>query len=162
MKFRTIIALALVMLILQTQTSIAVAQNQTSATNPQREWASLSVIPPGDRVIVERVDRRRIRGRLRGVSDTALGLSRGNDVMDINRQDIRRVYRVLDGSVGRSAVRGAAIGGLGAAVVGSISAEGDYKALAGFGFGVIGAGIGALVGGLRGSRARRVLIYEVR
>jgi hypothetical protein len=110
-----------------------------------------------------------LKGRLIGVSDTALTLARGDITTNATRGDALRVYRVISKSAKRATMIGlgigAGVGGLGsgvAAASASASGEPGEYGLAVLIYAAIGAGVGALTGYLVGSRKHRELIYETR
>jgi len=142
----------------------AVAQQGNAST----DWSVVTAISPGEKLSIELKDGKKIKGRLRTISDSTLTLDRGSKTSDHSRDSIARVYRMAGSagkSVGKAAAIGAAIGG--GAGVGVGVASGGYEDLSrgeiagilgAVGAGV-GAGIGAIVGGL-GSKEKKVLVYQ--
>lgn len=157
-------ALLMVMLIFLMSVSPTFAQNPGVST----DWSTVMAISAGEKVSIETKDGKKLKGRIRSVSDTMVTLDRGSKTSDLTRDSISKVYR-MEGStgksVGKAALIGAAIGGgigigLGVASGGYEDlSRGEVAAIAGGVLSVIGAGIGALVGGL-GSREKRVLVYQ--
>jgi hypothetical protein len=132
-------------------------------------WEGLKSIPPGDEVSVRLRNGQTLKGRLISVSDTALTLTRGDLTTDVTRGDALRVHRVISKSAKRATLIGlgigAGVGGLGsgvAAASASGSGEPGEYGLAVLIYGAIGAGVGALIGYITGSRKHRELIYETR
>jgi hypothetical protein len=132
-------------------------------------WEGLKSIPPGDEVRVRLRNGQTLKGRLISVSDTALTLARGDIITDVTRGDALRVHRVILKSAKRATLIGlgigAGVGGLGggvAAATASGSGEPGEYGLAVLIYGMIGAGVGALMGYIVGSRKHRALIYETR
>jgi hypothetical protein len=132
-------------------------------------WEVLKAIPPGDEVSVRLRNGQTLKGRLISVSDTALTLTRGDLTTDVSRGDALRVHRVISKSAKRATLIGlgigAGVGGLGsgvAAASASGSGEPGEYGLAVLIYGAIGAGVGALIGYITGSRKHRELIYETR
>lgn len=132
------------------------------------DWSTVQAIAPGEKVSIETRDGKKMKGRLRSVSDTMVTLDRDSKTSDLSRDSISKVYRLVGSagkSVGKAAAIGAAIGGgigvgLGVASGGYEDlSRGEIAAIAGAVLGVIGAGIGAVVGGL-GSKEKKVLIYQ--
>jgi small nuclear ribonucleoprotein (snRNP)-like protein len=163
MKSRT---LALLMVAFTALVSVTPTLAQQG--NASNDWATVMAVSPGEKLSVELKDGKKIKGRLRTVSDSMLTLDRDSKSSDLSRDSISRVYRLV-GSAGKSVGKAAAIGaGIGAgAGIGVGIASGGYETLsrgevAGI-LGVvgagIGAGIGAIVGGL-GSKETRVLVYQ--
>lgn len=146
--------------------------NSTPAMAQQvsSDWSAVTAISSGEKISVELKDGKKMKGRLRSVSDSILTLDRGSKTTDVSRDSIARVYRMAGAagkSVGKAAAIGAAIGG-GAGVGLGISAggyedlsRGELAGILGAVGAGLGAGIGAIVGGL-GSKEKRVLIYESR
>lgn len=163
MKSRTL-ALTMVVFTLLMNVAPAIAQ-QPSASS---DWSAVTAISAGEKVSVELKDGKKMKGRLRTVSDSMMTLDRGSKTSDISRDSVSRVYRMV-GSAGQSVAKAAAIGaGIGGGIgVGVGIASGGYEDLSrgeiagilgAVGAG-IGAGIGAVVGGL-GSKEKKVLVYQ--
>ncbi len=132
------------------------------------EWSAVTAISPGEKLSIELKDGKKLKGKLRTVTDSMVTLERGSKMTDASRDSISRVYRMA-GSAGKSVGKAAAIGaGIGGGIgVGLGIASGGYEdigrgeiaaVLGGVGA-ALGAGIGAIVGGL-GSKEKRVLVYE--
>ncbi|MBC8030585.1 MAG: hypothetical protein H7Z16_10780 [Pyrinomonadaceae bacterium] len=163
MKSKT---LALLMVVFTFLLSLPTAMAQQVSVSS--DWSVVTAISPGEKVSIELKDGKKIKGRLRTVSDSMVTLDRGSKTSDHSRDSISKVYR-MSGSAGKSVGKAAAIGaGIGGGIgVGLGVASGGYEdlsrgevaAIAGGVLGVIGAGIGAIVGGL-GSKEKRVLVYQ--
>ena len=132
------------------------------------DWSTVMAISPGEKLSVETKDGKKVKGRLRSVSDSMLSLDRGSKTSDLSRDSVSRVYRLVGSagkSVGKAAAIGAGVGG--GAGIGVGIASGGYEDLSrgqvagilGLVGAGIGAGIGAIVGGL-GSKETRVLVYQ--
>src|SRR6266498_2398335 len=106
-------------------------------------WEVLKAIPPGDEVRVRLRNGQTLKGRLISVSDTALTLARGDITTDVTRGDALRVHRVISKSAKRATLIGL---GIGAGLVAVVA----------------GAGGGALIGYIMGSRKQNALVYETR
>lgn len=164
MRSRTV-ALSLAFLLLLTHPSTSLAQGAPAPN----EWSVVKTVPPGDELTVKLKNGQTIKGRLKVISDVHLTLARGQKSFEIDRQDVRQIHRIVPKSAARPALigagTGAAIGagGIAIAVAADESGgDGGEAAAAIFGFAIIGAGIGALVGLAFGSRQMKVLIYEAR
>lgn len=163
MKSR-MLALTMVVFMLLMGVTPVLAQ-QTTATS---DWSAVTASSTDEKISVELKDGKKMKGRLRSVTDSMLTLDRGSKTSDVTRDSIARVYRMA-GAVGRSVGRAAAIGaGIGGGIgVGIGIASGGYEdlsrgevaAIAGGVMGAIGAGIGAVIGGL-GSKEKKVLVYQ--
>jgi hypothetical protein len=157
-----VVAFALMVVLAKPQITFA----QVTPTPIRGSWEGLKAIPPGDEVSVRLRNGQKLKGRLTSVSDTALTLADGNRTTDVTRADALRVYRVVSKSAKRSALIGLGIGagaGLGGtalfAYTGDRGGEADLYGLAII---LAGAGGGALIGYIMGSRKQRALIYETR
>lgn len=164
MRSRTV-TLALALLVLLTHPSISLAQGAPAPN----EWSVVKTVPPGDELVVRLKNGQTIKGRLRVVSDIHLTLARGKKSFDLDRQDVRQIYRIVPKSAAKPALigagTGAAIGagGIAVAVAADESGGDDGEAAAAIlGVAILGAGIGAIVGLAFGSRQKKVLIYESR
>lgn len=130
-------------------------------------WEDVQKIPPGDELEVRLKTDRTVEGRLSSSTDSKLALLRRGQVTEVDRADVARIKRVVPKSAARSTLTGAGVGagtmaGLTAIVIAADNAGGDGSeaAAAIVGLGLIGAGIGALVGGAFGLRKKKVLVYE--
>lgn len=132
------------------------------------DWSTVMAISAGEKVSIETKDGKKMKGRIRSVSDTMVTLDRGSKTSDLTRDSISKVYR-MEGStgksVGKAALIGAAIGGGAGIGLGVASggyediSRGEIAGILGAVGAAIGAGIGAIVGGL-GSKEKRVLVYQ--
>jgi small nuclear ribonucleoprotein (snRNP)-like protein len=162
-KGAIVVVFALMALLAKPQ--VAFAQAQTPPAPIIGSWEGLKAIPPGDEVRVRLRNGQTLKGRLISVSGTNMTLSQGNITTDVTRGDALRVYRVITKSAKKATLIGlgigAGVGGMGAgvAVAGASGGPKEYG-LVGFIFGAIGAGVGALIGYIVGSRKHRALIYE--
>jgi len=149
MKSRTLAFLLMVSTLLMSVMPAVAQQAGVSS-----DWSTVQAIAPGEKVSIETKDGKKVKGRLRSVSDTMVTLDRDSKTSDFSRDSISKVYRLV-GSAGKSVGKAAAIGaGVGAGIgFGLGLASGGYEtldrgevaAIAGAVLGVIGAGIGAVV-----------------
>jgi hypothetical protein len=132
-------------------------------------WEGLKAIPPGDEVRVGLRNGKTLKGRLISVSDTVLTLARGNITTDVTRGDALRVHRLITKSAKKATLIGlgigAGIGGIGSGI--SAASVSDGGTASEYGAAILisaamGAGVGALIGYITGSRKHRELIYETR
>ena len=123
----------------------------------------------GEKLSVRLKDGKKVEGTVRSVSDGLLVLNRGTSAVDLNRDSIAKVYRLVPRStaksIGKSTAMGAGIGaGVGTCVgiwggtYEDLETAGLVALLGGFGA-AIGSGIGAFVGAVY-VKPRKVLIYE--
>ena len=137
---------------------------QSASTN---NWTAVTAVPSGQKLVVELKTGKEIKGEFGSASETSVTLVRGKSTEDINRSDIRKVYRESRGSAGKSTLIGTAIGGGTGVVAGAASGGCTQFCIIGRGeataiLGVGGAGIGAITGFVVGKlRQKKVLIYEV-
>jgi hypothetical protein len=161
-KTTIIVAFALMAILAKQQIAFA----QVTPTPIRGSWEGLKAVPPGDEVSVQLRNGQKLKGRLISVSDTALTLARGNITTDVTRGDALRVHRVISKSTKRATLIGLGIGagaGLGGTAIyahsGGRGGEADLWALVAV---VAGAGSGALIGYIMGSRKQKALVYETR
>ena len=166
MKTKALVATLSFVLLMNSNT--AVAQN---AVGSIQEWEAVKALAAGEKLSVRLKDKKKVEGTLRSVSDSLLVLARGTSTVDLNRDSVAKVYRIVSRStarsIGKSTALGAGIGfgiGAGVGIWGGTYEDLETAGLVGLlgGFGAaIGAGIGALVGGIYVKQGR-VLIYEVK
>src|SRR5262245_50333669 len=156
-KGAIVVAFALMAVLAKPQIMFA----QVPTTPIRGSWEGLKAVPPGDEVSVRLRNGQKLKGRLIGVSDTALTLSRGNITTDVTRGDALRVQRVIPRSAKRAALIGLGIGagtGLaGTAIYANSGGRGGEADLYGLVAVVVGAGAGALIGYIMGSRKQQAL-----
>jgi hypothetical protein len=157
------VALGLVLLTFLAHPSVTLAQR---AAGPH-EWSIVKAVPPGDELVVKLKSGKTIKGRLRAVSDIHLSLARGENVMELDQKDVQKIQRIVPKSAAKPTLIGAGTGaaialagvGVAAAADDTGGSEGELAAAA-TGIALLGAGVGALVGLVFGSRQKKVLIYE--
>jgi hypothetical protein len=164
-KGAIIVAFALMAMLAKPQAAFAQSQPAPIIGS----WEGLKAIPPGDEVRVGLRNGQKLKGRLISISDTALTLARGDITTDVTRGDALRVHRVITKSAKKATLIGlgigAGVGGIGSgAAVASASGSGEAGeyGLVVLIYAAIGAGVGALIGYIAGSRKHRTLIYETR
>ena len=166
MKTRKISAVVVTFALMAVLTKPQITFAQVTPTPIIGSWEGLKAVPPGDEVSVQLRNGQKLKGRLISVSDTALTLARGNITTDVTRGDALRVHRVISKSTKRATLIGLGIGagaGLGGTAIyahsGGRGGEADLWALVAV---VAGAGSGALIGYIMGSRKQKALVYETR
>jgi hypothetical protein len=140
------------------------------SSDQRDDWASVRALASGTRVEVALKEGKKVEGDLLSVSDTNLTLTRKNQPVTINQSDIRSVKKLIPKSrkrsTGKSALLGAAIGfGIGAGTGFAVGSQEDFAmAETVAAFGLVGAGVGAVAGALKGSfsKYRRESVYEYR
>jgi hypothetical protein len=148
---------------------VAVAQQKTA---PGAEWAAVTAVQPGDKLVVKLREGKSVEGKLSSVSGETLTLAHNKKTTELNRGDVLKVYRVTGKSAASSTLIGAGVGaaagaGTGAAVCGGCNDKGSFdfgpsRSVITAGAALVGAGLGAIVGFALGRRHKRVLIYEAR
>ena len=134
------------------------------------DWASVTALSPGEKLVVDLKDGRTVKGKLSRVSDEGLSLDGKGGAADVRRESVLRVYLVTGGTRRKSALIGAAVGaGAGAAWGARYATESldsfsrnRGRAVAGTSLlaaGVFG-GVGALIGRALGRGESRELIYR--
>jgi len=155
-------------------TSVTFSQTPTGT---KANWEAVKALTSGDWLIVELKGRINLQGTLVSVSDTVLRLyiedigkySTRQDILDLKRDEIAKVYRVNKNSLTKPMLVGTAAGGALGAVIGSkmgnCSAEDllctnhqrPFTTIMAAGGAAIGSGIGLLIGA---ARRKRILIYD--
>ena len=126
---------------------------------PPSDWTAVAALPPGALVRVESSSEAVQSGKFVGADSRKVTLTVSGRAIDIPRASVRRLYRVLERKVGRSALRGLEIGAAAGATLGAVAAEtnkGQISVLLALGWGTVGA----VVGALSGVRRDRLLMYE--
>jgi hypothetical protein len=144
---------------------VALAQN---AAAPTRDWSALSAVTRGSKLEVKLKDGKTVKGKLSGVSDTALSLSVKDKPVELKQEDVASVYKVGAKSATKATLIGLGVGAGAGAAIGTAADAGssgfekiDKAATAALT--ILGAGAGALAGYLIGRGGhKRVLIYEAR
>src|SRR5262245_19829438 len=155
-------------------TSVTFTQTPTGTKG---NWEAVKALVSGDWLIVELKGKITFQGTLVSVSDTFLRLyledagkySTRQDILDLKRDEIAKVYRVEKKSLTKPMLVGMAAGGALGAVIGSkmgscgaqeflcINHKGPTTMIMAAGGAGIGSGIGLLIGA---ARRKRVLIYD--
>ena len=136
----------------------------TSSNN----WTAVTTLPSGQKLVIELRNGKKVKGEFGSASETTLTVALSKNTEDINRSEIRKIYRENGVSAGKSTLIGTAIGGGTGAVLGGATGGCDPQsfciidrgAAAGI-LGVAGASVGAITGFVVGKlRQKKVLIYE--
>lgn len=154
-------ATILVLFVILSQPALLLGQQ----TIDKSDWTLVQELIAGDKLDIETKDSKRIKGTLNSVSSNNLGVTVRGTMLNLDRNSIRKVYRLgKGGSQAKSTLIGTAIGagigGGGAAVLLAAtngSDEGSSIIAAGI---AIGAAAGAALGLIAGKGSKRVLIYE--
>ena len=144
--------------------SVTLAQGTTASTG---DWSVLKTVTSGRKLVITLKHGKTVKGKLNSVSDTALSLSVGNKPVDLNREDVLRVYQIAGKSAKKATLIGLGVGAAAGAAVGAAGGDDDgffiSRAQFAAGLSVLGAGVGALAGFAIGKTGnKRVLIYEAK
>ena len=155
-----ILPLLLVVFLVSTQTSWAVAQ-----TGSADSWTSVQQIGVDQRLVVKRKDGKEFKGRMIEASETTLTIDRDGKPFGIPRSDVRRVELIIGkAEKGKWALIGAGVGGAAGGGIGAVKYSpdsDDSEIYIAMGL-LIGVGAGAVGGLLFGqSKRNRVLVYSV-
>ncbi len=156
-----VLALALLLIVLLSHGPLSLAQEKPQ----QSEWAAIQAVPAGGDLVIETKTGETIKGKLDTITDTTLNLKSKNKIVPFELTDIKRAYRVVGRSRGKSTLLAAGVGGATGVGVGLgiyLPARNDIVGVIVPAFGVIGTGVGAAIGALTGGGRKRVLIYESR
>ena len=139
----------------------------SQATDPVATgmWAGVEKVPPGDKLLVKLKDGKKVKGRLVSVSDTGLSLSRRNKTMDVDRERVQQIFRLMPKSAEKATLIGAGVGlaiatGLIANECNSTFNKGRCWGLGMLIYGGPTVAAGAFVGWRVGHGKERVLIYD--
>lgn len=160
------LAIAVVLLTFLVNSTATMAQQ---GVNSVRDWEAVKAVPAGEKLNIRLKDGKNVEGKLSGISNDTLTLEREKKNIDLNREAIAKVYRLVKRSAGKAIARSMAIGaGVGFGIGAGVGIwGGSYEdletaglvAILGSAGAAIGGGVGAIVGAL-GSKQRRVLVYE--
>ncbi len=151
------IALASILIVSQT-----LAMPTQSAPQQTDGWNVVRAIPIGESLLVELKDDRQIKGKFSAASEADLTILNGSKSATLSRENIRRIFRLVGKTRGRSALKGAGVGavtGTGIGLTLYLPARDDIVGWVVPAFAVIGTGIGAAIGGITGGGQRKVLVY---
>lgn len=133
------------------------------------QWDRLAVIAPEEKLAVKLKDGKSVEGRFLSASDTTLTVRRKGRNVDIARDSVQRVFRVIPRKAAKSLLTGTGVGaGIGVAIGAILAArweaETGEEAFPIILLGSLGTGIGAAVGGLHGmfKRQQKVLVFEAK
>jgi hypothetical protein len=159
---RQTISLVLVAALLQP--SIMWAQGKTTSTS---DWSRLKTVTSGRKLVIKLKNGKTFKGNLSSVSDTALSLSVSNKPVDLNREDVLKVYQIAEKSAKKTTLIGLGVGAAAGAAVGAAGGDDDgffiSRVQLAAGLSVLGAGVGALAGFAIGKTGnKRLLIYEAK
>jgi hypothetical protein len=131
-------------------------------------WTAVTTVPSGQKLVIELRNGKKVKGEFGSASETTVTVARGKNTEDVNRSDVRKIYRENGVSAGKNTVIGTAIGGGTGTVLGAATGGCDPQSFCIVGrggvagiLGVAGASVGAITGFVVGKlRQKKVLIYE--
>ncbi len=150
--------------------SLLLSTMTLTAQTMNSDWSRLSALESGSKLVVKLKNGETVKGKLSGVSETALSLSVKDKPVELMREDVFTVHQTTEKSAKKATLIGLGVGAGAGALVGKAGTGGD----SGFdfekldhavtaGLAVLGAGAGAGIGYLVGRSGRKqVLIYQAR
>jgi hypothetical protein len=136
------------------------------ASAAETDWNNLQQLSLAARLLIERSDGTRVKGRLISVAEDALSVRKDKAVVGVARPEVGRIWLLGKSKARKGALIGAVVGGaagavLGAALFRSYESGENYGVLFGLVLGGVGAGVGAGAGAGVGAGFReRALIYR--
>lgn len=144
---------------------VLVGLSSTTVGQASNDWNTLNSLTPGFRMIVELKGGNRLKGKFEGVESNSMRMRTDGKSININRDEVSRVYRGEKRSRVRSALIGAGIG-LGVGVLAGVLHErnsADPDGLAGVAGVLYGIPAGAAIGAAAGGGVKKGdLLYEAR
>ena len=133
----------------------------------ESDWGNLQRLSLAARLLIERSDGTRVKGRLISVADDALSVRKHKAVVGVARPEVGRIWLLGKSKARKGALIGAVVGGAAGAVLGAALFRGSYESgenyglLFGLVLGGVGAGVGAGAGAGVGAGFREgALIYR--
>ncbi len=140
---------------------------EPQASVAETDWNNLQRLSLAARLLIERTDGTRVKGRLISVAEDALSVRKHKAVVGVARPEVGRIWLLGKSKARKGALRGAVVGGAAGAVLGAALFRGSYESGENYGllFGLVlggaGAGVGAAAGAGVGAGFReRTLIYR--
>jgi hypothetical protein len=135
---------------------------EPQASAAETDWNNLQRLSLAARLLIERSDGTRVKGRLISVAEDALSVRKGKRVVGVARAQVSRIWLFAETKTGKGAAIGALVGGLSwpiihAFVFPSARAPAAHDILPTLLFAGAGSGIGAAVGA---SVRERILVYR--
>ncbi len=132
------------------------------ASAAETDWNNLQQLSLAARLLIERTDGTRVKGRLISVAEDALSVRKGKRVMGVARAQVSRIWLFGETKTGKGAMIGALVGGLywpiiHAFVFPTERAPGAHDILPTVLLAGAGSGIGAAIGA---SMRERILVYR--
>jgi hypothetical protein len=127
------------------------------------QWNIVVAIPIGEKLLIEMKDGKRVKGAMGSVSSDSVSITDANKTTVHDRDDIKRIYRLVGRSRGKSALIGAGVGAATGGGIGLILYLPNRDDIVGWvvpSFAAIGTGIGAGIGAVFGKGQKRVLVYQ--
>ncbi len=128
----------------------------------ETDWNNLQRLPFAARLLIERSEGTRVKGRLISVAEDALSVRKNKRVVGVARAQVSRIWLFGETKMGKGALIGALVGGVSwpiihAFVYPSERAPGAHDILPTLLFAGAGSGIGAAVGA---NARERILVYR--
>ncbi|KAF0248166.1 MAG: hypothetical protein FD167_2430, partial [bacterium] len=126
-------------------------------------WQQIKNLNNGQELVIELKNGKKMKSILQNITNEKLSIISKNNTLDINKEDVHKVYRVKKVNKAKSTLIGVGAGfAIGAGTMAGIGGDDSGSAAPAFviGIGALGAGIGATVGFLIAAIPSKELIYE--
>jgi hypothetical protein len=128
----------------------------------ETDWNNLQRLSLAARLLIERSDGTRVKGRLISVAEDALSVGKGKRVVGVARAQVSRIWLFGETKTGKGAMIGALVGGLSWPIIHAFvfpteRAPSAHDILPTLLFAGAGSGIGAAIGA---SVRERILVYR--
>jgi hypothetical protein len=132
--------------------------------DPSADWKSVTELPSGTRLFVVLEDGRRVQGQLKSASDEGLILVGKNQVVEVERGEVREIRKPDKKAGTRGLAAGIGIGFISGVIAGFVASHTDESAEDKAGQLVLGTGaVGAAIGGGTGwlvNLGKKVTVYK--
>ncbi len=163
MRIYRIICYSLIVLLSLPQVSLA-----QTASELNREWSIFTTLQPKEKLVAMLKDGKTVEGKLSSVSEKSLTLSSGDKTIEIDRENVARVYRMTGVSKKKPVLIGLTVGAAFGATAGVAAGSCNQNDIVCYKRSetvpintAFFAGVGALIGFIIGkTKHKRVLIYE--
>lgn len=135
---------------------------EPQASAAETDWNNLQRLSLAARLLIERSDGTRVKGRLISVAEDALSVRKNKRVVGVARAQVSRIWLFGETKTGKGAMIGAVVGGLFWPIIHAFAypterAPGAHDILPTLLFAGAGSGIGAAIGA---NARERILVYR--
>ena len=132
------------------------------ASAAETDWGNLQRLSLAARLLIERSDGTRVKGRLISVAEDALSVRKGKRVVGVARAQVSRIWLFGETKTGKGAMIGALVGGVSWPIIHAFvfpteRAPAAHDILPTLLFAGAGSGIGAAIGA---NARERILVYR--